>query len=278
MPVGSMQNIVVDLNTAINVALGTDIVHTLTADPIATDETPGDNTYTHQDSVVGSFDPNDKLLDPKVLSPAQVAQGATPIEYTIRFQNTGTFLAERVVILDTLSEDLQWESMRFIASSHTNHWYITDGVLHVVHNDIMLPDSTSDEPGSHGFITFSLVPATDLQDGAIITNIAHIVFDFNTPIITPPAVFSVDVEGGIFARPNSREFQLTPNPAHDRVQLRFDRPGTLRYRVLDVLGSLMSVGTMPTNDWLNIEALPTGPYVIEVEQDGLRRVERFVKQ
>jgi len=144
----------------------TPITHLITASPASGDETPLDNEIAFNDSVVGSYDPNDKLLDPKVLSPAEVAQGETPIEYTIRFQNTGTYLAERVVILDTLSEDLQWESMRFIASSHDHHWYITDGVLHVIHNDIMLPDSNANEAESHGFFKFSMLPMTDLQDGA----------------------------------------------------------------------------------------------------------------
>ncbi|MBK8532639.1 MAG: hypothetical protein IPL64_12190 [Flavobacteriales bacterium] len=77
------------------------------------DETPEDNAAHFSDIVVGSYDPNDKLLSPAKLSPEVVAVGETPIEYTIRFQNTGTYLAERVVILDTLSEDLQWASIRF---------------------------------------------------------------------------------------------------------------------------------------------------------------------
>jgi len=197
MAIGTTTQFTVDVNTAASVALGTDISHTLTADPLATDETPFDNISTFTATVVGSYDPNDKLLSPAMLAPAQVQAGETPIEYTIRFQNTGTYLAERVVILDTLSEDLQWESMRFIASSHPKHWYVTDGVLHVIHNDILLPDSTTNEVGSHGFIKFSMLPATDLQDGATISNIAHIVFDFNEPIITPPAVFTVDVLAGV---------------------------------------------------------------------------------
>ncbi|HRF82091.1 MAG TPA: hypothetical protein PL070_18610, partial [Flavobacteriales bacterium] len=101
-----------------------------------------------------------------------VTLGETPIEYTIRFQNTGTYLAERVVILDTLSTDLQWESMRFIASSHDHTWYIVNGVLHVIHNDIMLPDSNSNEAASHGFFKFSMLPKADLVNGAVIENIA----------------------------------------------------------------------------------------------------------
>ena len=278
MAVGAVQHILVDLNTAASVALEIPIAHTLTLDPIATDETPANNTYTFTDIVVGSYDPNDKLLTPNVLSPAQVAAGETPIEYTIRFQNTGTYLAERVVILDTLSEDLQWESMRFIASSHTNHWYITDGVLHVIHNDIMLPDSTSDEPGSHGFIKFSMLPKSDLVDGETISNIAHIVFDFNEPIITPPAVFSVDIEAGIETLEADHALQLVPNPASDRVQLRMDGTSVMRYHISDALGRSVLSGNTTPHGWIDVHGLSAGPYVIDVFRNDVRYSQRFVKQ
>lgn len=278
MPIGDVQHIVVDLTTAATVALGTDITHTLTADPTSADETPLDNVYTFNDSVVGSYDPNDKLLSPAVLTPTEVAMGETPIEYTIRFQNTGTYLAERVVILDTLSTDLQWESMRFIASSHEQSWYIVDGVLHVIHNDIMLPDSNANEPASHGFFKFSMLPETDLINGSTIENIAHIIFDFNAPIITPPAVFMVDIEAGVSDVRDTEGIWLLPNPAHDRIQLRGDRPGMFRYRIFDTLGAQLKNGSAPMNGWLNIEALPAGAYTLELEQDGARSNQRFVKQ
>jgi len=276
--VGETKYISVDLNTAASIALGTNILHTVIAAPLATDETPVDNSYTFKDSVVGSYDPNDKLLTPKMLSPAVVVQGETPLEYTIRFQNTGTYLAERVLILDTLSEDLQWESMRFIASSHSNHWYITDGVLHVFHDDIMLPDSTSDEPNSHGFFSFSMLPATDLQDGATVTNIAHIVFDFNEPIITPPAVFSVDVLAGITSSTEQRTFQLVPNPAHDRIQIRLESTALVQYRVNDALGRVVMNGTVTPNGWVDIQILSAGPYLLDVLYKGTWTSQRFMKQ
>ncbi|HNU58065.1 MAG TPA: T9SS type A sorting domain-containing protein [Flavobacteriales bacterium] len=277
MPIGTVQNIVVDLNTAANVPLGTSIVHTLTADQLTTDETPLDNVAIYTDSVVGSYDPNDKLLSPARLTPDDVAAGATPIEYTIRFQNTGTYLAERVVILDTLSNDLQWESMEFVASSHDQHWYITDGVLHVIHNDINLPDSTSDEPGSHGFFTFRMLPKTNLGDGSSITNIAQIVFDFNEPIITPPAVFTVDVDAAVNDVPASRSMVLAPNPAHDRIQVRMTTSGIATYVITDVLGQTLSTGPLQPDGWLDIGALTSGVYFLEVANGPRRQIERFVK-
>lgn len=278
LPISAVQHIVVDLTTAATVALGTDIIHTFTADPIGTDETPLDNVYTFNDSVVGSYDPNDKLLSPAVLTPSEVALGETPIEYNIRFQNTGTYLAERVVILDTLSTDLQWESMRFIASSHDQHWYIVDGVLHVIHNDIMLPDSNANEPESHGFFKFSMLPKTDLGNGSTIENIAHIVFDFNAPIITPPAVFTVDIGAGIDAGSTTSALRILPNPAHDRIQLLCDDPLALPYRIVDLLGQEVQRGTAQPGAWIDVQTLANGPYVLEVMKAGVPTSLRFMKQ
>lgn len=278
MPIGAVQHIVVELNTAASVPLGTDITHTLTADPITTDETPSDNTYTFNDSVVGSYDPNDKLLSPAVLTPDEVALGETPIEYIIRFQNTGTYLAERVVILDTLSNDLQWESMRFIASSHDQHWYIVDGVLYVVYSEIMLPDSNANEAASHGFFKFSMLPKTDLVNGSTIENIAHIVFDFNAPIVTPPAVFTVDIGAGVEAGSTTTELRILPNPAHDRIQLIVDDATVLPYRILDLLGQEVQRGAAQPNAWIDVQALDNGSYLLEVTNAGVPTSLRFMKQ
>jgi len=277
--VGETRHITVDLNTPSFMVLGTPLSHALSAEPIATDQTPADNTTLFTDVVVGSCDPNDKTASPSIMSPAQVQTGETPIEYTIRFQNTGTYLAERVVILDTLSEDLQWESMRFIASSHPNHWYVTDGVLHVIHNDIMLPDSTSDEAGSHGFIKFSMLPATDLQDGATINNIAHIVFDFNEPIITPPAIFTVDIEASVLAHA-TEQMRVYPNPAADllRIELPSGNFQGMSYVVRDVLGQEVLRGRLNGSKQVTISGIEDGSYTIEMIGAETRRVARFVKQ
>ncbi|HQW05727.1 MAG TPA: T9SS type A sorting domain-containing protein [Flavobacteriales bacterium] len=278
MPAGTVQHIVVDLHTAASVPLGTEITHTAIAEPTTADETPLDNTSTYIDIVVGSYDPNDKLLSPAKLSPEVVAVGETPIEYTIRFQNTGTYLAERVVILDTLSEDLQWASMRFLDSSHPNHWYVTDGVLHVIHSDINLPDSTSDEAGSHGFVRFSMLPNTNLTNGSVIENIAHIVFDFNAPIITPPAVFSVDVLASV-AEEAGNAFRIYPNPVHDRlwITLPETHEPVINYTITDLLGKVQASGAS-TNRSVDVQALASGMYTLMIDHAGVREGVRFVKE
>lgn len=273
MPFAAVTQMTVDLYTDATVPLGTPLLHTLTAMPVEGDETPDDNIVLWNDTVVGSYDPNDKLISPATLTPAEVAAGQTPIEYTVRFQNTGTYLAERVVILDTLPDGLVPESIQFLASSHDNHWYVTDGVLHVVHEDIMLPDSTSDEPGSHGYVMFRIMPRTDLMEGEQVHNIAHIVFDFNEPIITPPAVFTVSTPTGV-GDVATAPIGIHPNPVRDRLWVS-GVDGPVPYRVRDVHGRTVQQGTLAQGA-VDVAALPAGMYVIAVE--GLAPALRFVKE
>lgn len=278
LQVAAQEQVTVDLYTSPDVPIGTAIDHTLTINPLVSDETPADNIADLVTEVVGSYDPNDKLLTPAALTPDEVALGETPIEYTIRFQNTGTYHAERVVILDTLSEDLQWESMRSIASSHDQHWYIVDGVLHVVYDNIMLPDSNANEPESHGFFQFSMLPKSDLVNGSVIENIAHIIFDFNEPIITAPAVFLVDITSGVEPTERGAELSILPNPAHDRIQIRTEGTTAMPYRIMDMLGQEVLQGSVLPNVWIDVQPLANGPYVFEVTEAGARKCVRFMKQ
>jgi hypothetical protein len=67
---------------------------------------------------------------------------------------------------------------------HDNHsidWFF---------DNIMLPDSFTNEPESHGFIQFH-IQTLPLSEPFILENEAAIYFDFNEPVITPPAVTSV---------------------------------------------------------------------------------------
>ena len=51
-------------------------------------------------------------------------------------------------------------------------------------HDINLPDSTSNEPESHGYIKFKVSPQADMVEGTQVENFADIFFDFNDPIRT----------------------------------------------------------------------------------------------
>ncbi len=257
------------------VAIGTAISHTMVADPVATDQAPGDNTHTYADVVVGSYDPNDKAVQPSQRTPAEVAAGES-VDYTIRFQNTGTYMAERVVITDTLSSDLQWNTMQLVSASHLHSWYISNGVLHVIFDDIMLPDSTSDEPGSHGFVKFRMQPMSTLTLGESVANIANIYFDFNEPVITNAAVFSVNNNVGV-VEAEVNGMRIYPNPATDELILVVNTASAnATVEVVDVTGRVVFRSfTSVQATRVDVSSLKPGCYHVRVATMGTAP---FIKQ
>ncbi|MCW5924313.1 MAG: T9SS type A sorting domain-containing protein [Saprospiraceae bacterium] len=137
--------------------------------------------------IVGSWDPNDKQTFPEGLGDEHTIRDNTPLKYLIRFQNTGTDTAFRVVIRDTLSPFLDMASVRPGASSHPYLFEIVQGnVLKFIFDDIMLPDSNTNEVASHGFVQFSVRQTTTPSNppGTRIENSAAIYFDYNAPELT----------------------------------------------------------------------------------------------
>lgn len=275
MNVGQQTGISMLIHTPVGTPLGTLVTHTAIANPVSTDQTPINNSYTSTTAVVGSWDPNDKAVSPTALTPAQVA-AEERLTYTIRFQNTGTWPATRVVLTDTLSTDLQWNSMQEIAASHAHTWFISNGVLHVVFDNIMLPDSNANEPESHGFFKFSMKPVSTLLLGDAVSNTANIYFDFNEPVITNAAVFTVDNNVAVAEAP-SNGVHLSPNPASDVLAV--ELTGTASNQVLEVVDvtgrTVLRAVTTGTRTLLDVHALKAGSYHVHVG-DGI--VGRFVKR
>lgn len=132
-----------------------------------------------------AYDPNDKRVSPLGLGEEHYIGLDQELTYTIRFQNTGNATAYDVRIIDTLSTLLNVETFRYLASSATVFISIdSSGVADFFFEDIHLPDSSSNEPESHGFISFAITPNGDLLPNTEITNSAGIYFDHNPPIIT----------------------------------------------------------------------------------------------
>lgn len=259
--------------------MGLPLTYSLFAMPTVQDTTPVDNWQALNEVVVGSFDPNDKQVSPPFLTPEQVALGVE-LQYTIRFQNTGTYQASRVVITDTLSTDLRWNTMRLIASSHPVEWYITAGVLHFVFDPIDLPDSTSDEPGSHGFVKFGMETQPGLPLSTTIGNIANIVFDFNAPVITEPAVFTVEIPQGIAERATPA-LELFPNPSIGKMTVMLDGEGhaNTAYWILDASGRKVLAGRLTgSRTTLDLTSLAPGHYEVRVIGEQKVLTARFVKQ
>ncbi len=132
------------------------------------------------------WDPNDITVSPSDTIPFTTAQLAArePLEYQIRFQNVGNDTCFNTVVLDTISDNLDLSTFEMVTASHDYSVAIDGRVLKFTFNNILLPDSTTNEPQSHGYIKYRILPYEDLEIGDSITNRAYIYFDYEAAVIT----------------------------------------------------------------------------------------------
>ena len=236
-------------------------------------------------TVVGSYDPNDKQAFPIGVDEAHLIEQNQPIEYQIRFQNTGTDTAFTVVIRDTLSAWLDAGSIRPGAASHPYTWTVTEqGIVRFVFNDLLLPDSNVNEAASHGFVQFWINQKTDVPLGSLIENRAGIYFDFNEPVITNTVFHTV---GHNFlplsaqpAQTRIANVRLEPNPAWQVTRLSADPPlpAGLLLVLRDATGRPVSTQiTRGAAVEINRNGLPSGVYFVELRNEkGLVAVSRLI--
>lgn len=243
------------LNIPGTLAIGAPLEFTARIHPVPGDQTPLNNQSALTQLVVNSWDPNEKRVSPPgPITPLQAATGF-PLTYTIHFQNTGNAPALFVRLVDTLSTNLDLSTLEFLGASHPSHWSVSnDRVLTVDFENINLPDSSSDEPGSHGFFQYRMRTLTSLQAGDEVHNTARIYFDFNPPIVTGTVVTPVAEPAGLSSSQSPAQLQVQPNPASEWVQLvPISQAGPLLVQVTDATGRQMAA--------IRLEGAPAALYV-----------------
>lgn len=272
-------------NTDATIALGTDITNCTHITPVQNDVNFVNNDYCTSTPVVGSYDPNDKQVSPKGMT-AQgfITRQDSFLHYTIRFQNTGTLYAENVVIVDTLDSDVNPGSVeRIIASHNVRPDFLQNKHLAFYFDNIFLPDSTSDEPNSHGFVSFYVKQRPNLVNGTHIHNRAAIYFDYNAPIITNEVLNTIEVPNQIeeIAAPVVR---LYPNPTSGLLNVEFDNAtaGKLNLDIENLLGqrviaTTINVTTGFNRAQLSVTDLPGGMYLLNLHNGEQKfAVRRFL--
>lgn len=281
LPPGTTRSFQIQVRTPLGTALGTAYTFGAAAKPLENDVNPANNFYTLKSTVLGSFDPNDKTVEPAYVTPALLASGQ-PFEYTIRFQNTGNHPAEFVRIVDTLGSMVDPASFRFQASSHPCTWKMRGtGVVEFLFEHIQLPDSSANEAGSHGFVQFTVKPKSNLTLGSVVQNFCDIYFDYNTPVRTNTAGTQVVyfIPGTGLAAQDA--LKLRPNPAttHALCDWNTPAPADGRIRLFDLRG--LPRMEVPVQEGLNfthldVRALTPGVYFVLLEAGSLVLTNKLV--
>lgn len=180
-----------------------------------TSQNPCSNTSmqnaSYCDTTALPYDPNVK----KTISPSTVNINNTDeLTYEIDFQNVGTDTAHDVVITDVLpGQLLPYTLVPGMSSFPYSFSMYGSGIAKFIFHNINLPDSTSDEPGSHGFVQFSIQQRAGNFNGAVIQNRASIYFDNNPPVITNYTHNVVQPQVNLHVKPTGNSnFMVYPNP------------------------------------------------------------------
>lgn len=277
---GLCTTITIQVLTDSTVVIGDTLTSTATMQCVQSDISISDNLDQNAVPAVTSYDPNDKAVDLATLTPAEVSAGKA-LEYTVRFQNTGTMPAVNIVIRDTMDTDLDLGTFEMIGASHPYTLSIVDGTAIWSFQGIMLPDSASDEPGSHGAIHYRIAPKTNLMLGDEITNRADIYFDYNTPVLTNTVVTTVSDAQALATAGDMSTAHVFPSPSEGLayVQLPGSMPAFTRVDVLDATGRVMTVSTAPAQGnlvQLDLTGLANGPYTVRVHTAAGTRMGKVV--
>jgi len=271
-------DIVVQVDIASQV--GDSILIIASYDPIAMDNIPYDNMDTLFAQVSSSFDPNDKKSAfPNKVTHQFLAQNPE-IPYIIRFQNTGNDTAVHVVIRDTVNtlNYLMRNSFRYMTSSHPcDVSFEAHNVIVFKFNNIMLPDSTTDEVNSNGFVSFWLRPFPNIPVNSYIKNRAAIFFDFNEPVITDYDSIQVIAPPTLihnYSMDNS--FHVFPNPLSNSFSFDSELSGELH--VFDGVGSLkMIVNVVQGRNTIDISILSDGLYILQMISENKKLYSKVLK-
>ncbi|HKR05699.1 MAG TPA: T9SS type A sorting domain-containing protein [Bacteroidia bacterium] len=224
--------------------------------------------------VVCSFDPNDKSVRPEGVGPQHYTLLADTMQYTIRFQNTGTDTAFVVRIKDTLDVSLDINSFRIIASSHPLQTTIqNNGAIEFLFDNILLADSNVNELASHGFVKYRVKAKPGTVDFTSVQNTAYIYFDYNLPVVTNTTLNTLVTALSVPEISSyNNQVKIYPNPFNESTQIIFENPGREKYtmKILDVTGRELRCIKEIVSDKILIrkENLSHGLYFIELINDN----------
>ncbi|MFK7970130.1 MAG: T9SS type A sorting domain-containing protein [Bacteroidia bacterium] len=242
--------------------------------PVGTEATPADNSDTLKVIVTGSYDPNDKQVSPA----GEGVTGDIPVEtealtYTVRFQNTGTDTAFTVLIRDEIDPNLDLGTLSILGASHAYKFEVEEGQkVKWTFDNILLADSNTNEPASHGFIKYQINLKPNLPIGTQIENTAYIYFDFNAPIVTNTTISTlVNPTTAIESIPQVSRLKVWPNPASDEVHFRLDNQvhnGVLT--ILDLQGrTVVTKKNISEREFrVSLHGLLSGMYMYRLEEKG----------
>lgn len=248
---------------------------TATINPVTNDETPVDNVMTLNQTVVNSFDPNDKIcLEGDTITEDKVGEY---IHYMIRFENTGTASAINIVVKDDINDAYyDISTLQPLSGSHPFSTRIQGQKVEFIFENINLP---FDDANNDGYVLFKIKTKNTLMINDTFNNKADIFFDFNAPIITDLAETVVANPLSIIDASKDQSIVVYPIPVKDILHVKGDHVLN-NVSIYDIKGRLLldiAVENSQKNISIPVHALANGIYLLKVQSEKGNHISKIIK-
>ena len=254
------------------VNIGQILNFTATIDPITGDLFPADNVFTLNQTVVGSFDPNEIICLQGDSLP--IADANKKLLYRINCENTGTFPTSQVVITDVI------DATKYDISTLEVLDYTIPGIGEVVNNEFswkcnpaVLP------PGGKGSILIRIAPKSGITVGTVVSQKANIFFDYNFPVVTNTASTTyTSLVLSIKDNDIDQSVGVYPNPAQDFVNVNATS-NIKTIEVFDVQGRVIQTKIVSGNETkVDLTNNTKGIYFLKIKTDFGFKIEKIIKE
>ncbi|MEZ4938017.1 MAG: T9SS type A sorting domain-containing protein [Crocinitomicaceae bacterium] len=297
--------ILINYNTPTNIPIGTVVIFddsVANAGPIDVnwllDETPWNNVNKYNTTTIASYDPNYKEVNPiGIDAPGYISSEVEEFNYTIHFQNEGTYYAQNIYITDQLDDDFDWTTLQPGYSDYSYTTTVSEtGLVTFTFANIHLPwKSSFGDVLSSGLVNYSIKRKPNLPQGTEFTNYADIYFDYNAPITTNTTLntlndsvfLDLNEEVNAFELIDAKNMDIFPIPAKDMITIRVNnliKNEHASLNVYDLMGKMIQsekISLSPGSNIVtqNVSRLSTGTYLTQIQfEDGSFLVKKIVIQ
>lgn len=241
-----------------------------TITPVIGDEIPQDNLFTFNETVVGSFDPNNIIcLEGTSVAPSEIGNY---LHYMVNFENTGTAPAANIVVKTEIDPaQFNINSLQLMNASHAVDARITGNKVEFIFNGIDL------DIGGHGHILLKIKSNETLVSGGMVSKRADIFFDYNAPIDTGfyNTVFQT-LSSTTFAADDS--IMIFPNPVVDALTVKADS-SIQSIELFDAQGRIIRTSLVNARETrLNLSAFSKGMYLIKIQTAQGSKTQKLLKE
>ena len=233
-----------------------------------TDEMPADNAAELNQVVVGSYDPNDKkCIEGNIVSTFMIGEY---LHYVINFENTGTDVAQNIIIRDDIDvTKFDMSSIQLMHSSHDSDIRLQGTRIECFFKNIYLPI------GGHGNILLKIKTLGTLIAGDIVTNRASIFFDYNFPVITNFAETTFSTLG--VGENDVNHASVYPNPTDGLLTIQSAQQID-SVEMYDIQGRILQRSAVGASEYfIDLSERQSGVYFVKIISAGKQSVYKVIK-